>query len=340
MKLSVIVPVYNMAAEGKLAYCLDSLVGQTITDYEIIAVDDASTDNSRAVLEEYAARYPDLIKTIFSPINKRQGGAKNLGLEIAQGEWIGFIDSDDWVTADFYEKLLAKAEETGADIVGCDYCLTPQHSMEAGKHIAVNKAAQTGLLDTEKYRSLILDGGSLVVKIYRRAIIYDYPNRFPEGIFYEDNAIGNSWLLRAKRFEYLPEPLYYYYQHDSSTVHTVTKARCQDRLAAARLMIAEARKFGYYDAYLPELEYKFTLLFYLNTVFSYMRGVKRPRCGFVKAMMKELQEYFPHFRENPYFLERHDAEVQKLANLHCRSTLLYMLYFRLLYFYRDIRYGK
>jgi hypothetical protein len=102
-------------------------------------------------------------------------------------------------------------------------------------------------------------------------------------------------------------------------------------------MIAEAREFGYYDEYLPELEYKFTLLFYLNTVFSYMRGVKNPRYGFVKALMQELQENFPCFRENAYFLARHDAEVQKLAALHCRSTLLYMLYFRLLYWYRDIK---
>jgi hypothetical protein len=212
--------------------------------------------------------------------------------------------------------------------------------MEVGQHLPGNNPGQSGVLDAEKYRSLILDGGFLVLKIYRRAIIYDYPNRFPEGIFYEDNAIGNSWFLRAKRFEYLPEPLYYYYQHDSSTVHTVTEERCKDRLAAARLMIAEAHEFGYYDEYLAELEYKFTLLFYLNTVFSYMRGVKRPRYRFVKALVKELQAYFPRFRENCYFLARHDAEVQRLAALHCRSTLLYMLYFKLLYFYRDLRYGK
>ena len=73
-----------------------------------------------------------------------------------------------------------------------------------------------------------------MVKIYRRHIILDYPNRFPEGIFYEDNAIGNSWMLRAKHFEYLQEPLYYYYQHEASTVHTITKKRCEDRMEAAR----------------------------------------------------------------------------------------------------------
>ena len=100
MRLSIIVPVYNMAAEGKLNYCMDSLVAQTVTDYEIIAVNDASTDNSLEILREYERRYPDKVKIITYEVNKRQGGAKNEGLKAASGEWIGFIDSDDWVTPD------------------------------------------------------------------------------------------------------------------------------------------------------------------------------------------------------------------------------------------------
>jgi glycosyltransferase involved in cell wall biosynthesis len=337
MKLSIIVPVYNMAAEGKLKYCLDSLVNQTIDDYEIIAVDDASTDASRVILQEYEERYPDKVKTIFSPVNKKQGGAKNLGLEVAQGEWLGFIDSDDWVTADFYERLLKEAEESGADIVGCDYNLTKQHSMEVGQVVPNNRPYQAGELDHEKYRSLILDGGSLVVKIYRRYIIYDYPNRFPEGIFYEDNAIGNSWLLRAKRFAYIAEPLYYYYQHESSTVHTVTEERCRHRMAAARIMIAEAKDFGFYDEYKPELEYKFMLLFYWNTLFSYMRGVKRPKYSLVQELGREMKAYFPGVCENKYLHERHNAEVRQMLALHLHSTLLFILYFKLKWLYRDIR---
>ena len=111
MKLSIIVPVYNMAAGGKLEYCLESLVNQTVSDYEIIAVDDCSTDNSLEILRQYEAKYPDKFKVIASPVNKKQGGAKNLGLEIAKGEWIGFIDSDDWITSDYYEKLLKKRKK-------------------------------------------------------------------------------------------------------------------------------------------------------------------------------------------------------------------------------------
>ena len=112
MKLSIIVPVYNMAADRKLEYCLDSLVGQTIQDYEIIAVDDCSTDTSWDILLRYEKEYPDKFHAIHSEVNQKQGGAKNIGMEKAQGEWIGFIDSDDWVTPDFYERLIRKGEET------------------------------------------------------------------------------------------------------------------------------------------------------------------------------------------------------------------------------------
>ena len=108
IRLSIIVPVYNMAADGKLQYCLDSLVNQSLKDeeYEIIAVDDCSTDNSWEILKNYQNRYPDKFIALHSEKNLHQGGAKNIGLAIAKGEWLGFIDSDDWVVPDYYERLL------------------------------------------------------------------------------------------------------------------------------------------------------------------------------------------------------------------------------------------
>lgn len=337
MKLSVIVPVYNMASGDKLTWCLDSLVNQTISDYEIIAVDDCSTDDSLKILRGYEQKYPDKFKVIASPVNKKQGGAKNLGLQAAKGEWIGFIDSDDWITPDFYEKLIRRAEETGADMVGCDYHLTHEHSMEIGQIVHNNQMSQTGILTKEKYRSLILDSGSLVVKIYKRHIILDFPNRFPENIFYEDNAISNSWMLRARHFEYLEEPLYYYYQHDASTVHTITKKRCEDRMEAARVMVREAKEFGYLEEYYPEIESSFTTLFYVNTLFSYMAGVKHKEYGFVKALGKEMKETFPGFMENPYYQQRVHEEERKLIRMHMKSTLYFMMYYKVLWGYRNLR---
>lgn len=337
MKLSVIVPVYNMADGDKLTWCLNSLVNQTISDYEIIAVDDCSTDCSLKILRDYEKKYPDKFKVIASPVNKKQGGAKNLGLEVAMGEWIGFIDSDDWITPDFYERLLARAEETGADMVGCDYHLTHEHSMKIGQVVHNNRKSQSGVLTKEKYRSLILDSGSLVVKIYKRHIILDFSNRFPENIFYEDNAISNSWMLRAKHFEYVEEPLYYYYQHDTSTVHTITKRRCEDRMEAARVMVKEAREFGYLEEYYSEIESSFTTLFYVNTLFSYMAGVKKKEYAFVRALGQEMKEAFPGFMENPYYQERVHAEERKLIQMHMKSTLYFMLYYKLLWGYRNFR---
>ena len=183
MKLSIIVPVYNMASDGKLNYCLDSLAAQTISDYEVITVDDASTDESFSILLEYEKKYPGKFKAVHSEVNKRQGGAKNIGLSLAKGEWIGFIDSDDWILPTMYEKLIGRAEETGADMVGCDYCLTDEHSMKIGKRVENGKAEQSGVLGNKQCRSLILDSGSLVVKVYSREIIMDSGIQYPEHNF-------------------------------------------------------------------------------------------------------------------------------------------------------------
>lgn len=191
MKLSVIVPVYNMAADGKLQFCLDSLVRQTVWEnMEILAVDDASTDNSLEILRAYEARYPGRVRAITYPVNRRQGGAKNEGLRAASGEWIGFVDSDDWVAPDCYEKLLDRAEETGADMVGCDYNLVSEHTFQVGQLVQNNTADQTGALDGEKHKKLLMRPGSMVIKIYRAFVIKENDLSFPEGIFYEDNCAG------------------------------------------------------------------------------------------------------------------------------------------------------
>lgn len=337
MKLSIIVPVYNMAADQKLEYCLESLVRQTIEDYEIIAVDDASTDGSPAILKDYEKKYPGKFTAVYSGVNKRQGGAKNIGLSRARGEWIGFIDSDDWITPDMYERLISRAEETGADMVGCDYHLTDEHSMKIGRVVPNSRPDQCGVLTEEKYRSLILDSGSLVVKVYRREIFMESGIRFPESIFYEDNAVSDAVMLHATHYEYIPEPMYYYYQHDSSTVHTVSRERCEDRMEAGRGILRMAERFGYLEKYRPEICFEFTVLFYVNTLFSYMAGKGRKSYGFVKRMGEEMAAAFPEFMENPYYRQRVHAEEKKLISIQQKSTLFFLIYYRLLWTYRNCR---
>ena len=340
MRLSIIVPVYNMVADGKLDFCLQSLLNQTIKDYEIIAVDDKSTDSSLAALRVWGEKFPEKIRVIASPENRRQGGAKNLGLEAAAGMWIGFMDSDDWAAPDMYEKLLGKAEQTGADIVGCDYTLVREHTMAQGRYGRNNSPEQAGEGDNEKHKKMILEPGSMVTKIYHRDIFFKNGIRFPEHIFYEDNAIAAITMLCAKRFGKVEEALYYYYQHSASTVHTVSEDRCRDRMRSSEVYMDECRKRGFYEEYREEIDYKFFELFYKNTLFSYMQGCKKTKLSFVREIKSRLQEQVPGFLENRYYLQYTDAESQRLIKMHMKSDIYFYLYYKLLHLYRRVRYGN
>lgn len=337
MQLSVIVPVYNMAAEGKLNYCMDSLVNQTISDYEIIAVDDASTDNSLEILRFYETKYPGKVRVLTYPDNRRQGGAKNEGLRAATGDWIGFIDSDDWVTPDYYEKLLAKARETGADMVGCDYSLVTEHGYTVGKIVQNNTPEQTGRLDSEKHKKLLMRPGSMVLKIYRTNVIRENELDFPEKIFYEDNCAGPLWSLYFEHFERVEEPLYFYYQHSLSTVHHITEEKCRDRMKAAELLYEECRKRGFLETYYEELEYRFTELYYVITLFTYMQGVTHPKLAFVKELRKGVRMRFPGYEKNPYYKKYTGQEEQQLVAIQAQSDMKFYLYYRLKLLVRRIR---
>lgn len=337
MKLSIIVPVYNMVAGGKLEYCLDSLLGQSIQDYEIIAVDDASTDESWQMLERYHRQYPDKLVIHSLPENVRQGGAKNKGISLSKGEFLGFVDSDDWVTPDCYEKLLKKAEETGADVVGCDFAYVYEHTMEPAKWVPCNLPEQVGELEHDKMASMLLNPGGLVSKIYKRELFFCAPFAFPERMFYEDNATGIELLRRAKHFEYVQEPMYFYYQHAASTVHEINMNKLNDRLEAMRIMYRYAKEGGYLEEFYPELEYKFVNLFYQNTLFSHMQCSKRTNFKFVRNMGREMKEYFPDFQSNTYYVERVHPEEKKMMKLQQRSTLLFVMYYRALWLYRRMR---
>lgn len=335
MRLSIIVPVYNMAADNKLRFCLDSLINQTISDYEIIAVDDASTDESLAILKEYESRYPWKFKAVQSYENLRQGGARNKGLAIARGMWIGFADSDDWVAPDMYEKLIRKAEQTGADVVGCDYSLVDTHTMNVGKLMPNNTMDQTGVLDHERYKKLVMNPGSMVIKVYLRDVIDAYELRFPERTFYEDNCASPIWMLHFTHFEKVDEPLYYYYQHSTSTVHEISVEKCEARLAMGKKLIEEARRYGIYQPYRQEFEFAFSKLYYMNTLFTYMLGVRKPKLKFLRQLADGIKQEFPDFQDNIYYQNEFDEEQKKLAAMHMESPLRFKLYFQLLYFYRN-----
>lgn len=333
MKLSIIVPVYNMAKDNKLQFCMDSLLNQTIDDYEIIAVDDASTDESPSILMKYSAENPKKVRVFLQKENKKQGAAKNVGINAATGDWIGFIDSDDWIAPDYYEKMIGKAEATGADVVGCHYSIVEEQNFDVGKIVTTNSIEQTGVLDGDKHKSLFMRFGSMVIKIYKRSVVVENKLRFPEGIFYEDNCAGPLWSTYFTHFELVDEPMYYYYQHSESTVHTVDINRLYNRMTACELLKEELINRGLIGKYRDELEYNFTILYFKNTLFSYMLSRHTEGMSFVSALKAGMLEHFPQFRSNKYYVIP-DAEEAKMIDLLMKNTFVFYTYYSLLWFYR------
>lgn len=339
-KLSIIVPVYNMAADGKLEYCINSLLNQTITDYEIITVDDKSTDNSLEVLRSFEKQHPDKIRVIESEENGRQGAAKNKGILASRGEYLGFIDADDWLLPDTYECAIKKAEEAGADVVGFDMCNVYEHTMNITERIECNEPEQAGVMDHEKRARLLLHSGPFVTKVYRREFFFDAPFSFPEKMSYEDNAVAVEFVMRIKHFEYIPEVKYFYYQNSTSTTHSVSQKNIDDRLTASRMVLESARKWGIFDEFYKELEFVHATRFYATTLLSYMQSDIKHSVGFIKKLGDEMKAEFPNFMKNADFLNVYDEEQKKLLALQQKNSLVFFLYYELKKFYRMKRYGR
>lgn len=340
LELSVIVPVYNMAKDGNLEYCINSLVRQTLQSMEIVAVDDASTDNSLEVLQEFAKRYPGRVKVVASPENRRQGGARNLGLRAAQGRYIGFMDADDWVVEDLYERMVELAKSTGADMVGTDMCRVYEHTMVPTEREACNLPSQTGIFDHEKRKAYLLQPGPLGTKIYAREIFFDKEFEFPEHMSYEDNATFVEIAMRAKHFEHISEANVFYYQHGDSTTHSIDLKKCQDRMEAMRIMMQYAKENGALKEYRDVIEFHFSILFYRNTLFTYMQGKFKKDMGFIRKLGEEMVETFPDFRQNSYYNENVNDYEQKLINLHLKSTFWFLVIYKLKMISKKIRRKK
>ncbi|MCR5719080.1 MAG: glycosyltransferase family 2 protein [Lachnospiraceae bacterium] len=338
-KISVIVPVYNVAADDKLKHCLESLVAQTVEDMEIILVDDASTDDSLQVCRDFEKAYPDKIRIIALSENKRQGHARNVGLKEATGEWVGFIDSDDFVENDYFEDLITLGEKKGADVVSSDYARVNGYVFDKSDRIVNNTADQTGPMDKEKLKKLLIRPGSMVTKIYKKTLIEENKLDFPEDILYEDNCAGVIWSYYTGHLEHSEKCGYFYVQHPTSTVHMVTEKSFEDRVKSGRRMVEEAKAKHVLDDYFSEVEFRYTEVAYVNTLFSYMASPCKKSLAFIKRLRLEVNEFFPAFMDNEYYKELIGCEERKLIALQKKSDLLFYLYYTLKKFYRNLRKG-
>lgn len=219
-KVSIIVPVYNV--EKYIAKCLDSLVNQTLSDIEVIVVNDGSPDNSQTIIDDYVAKYPDIIKS-YTKENGGQGSARNYGLKKATGEYIGYVDSDDYVRKDMFETLYNKATQEKLDIVICGNYVVYENS--AKQQVELNNYVIDDMHDNAYFGKI-----GVCNKIYKKTLVEKLEFRSKK--WYEDLDFTVKAISLASRIGYVDEPLYYYLYREGSTMNNSNVNRNLDILDA------------------------------------------------------------------------------------------------------------
>ncbi|MBQ9135756.1 MAG: glycosyltransferase [Lachnospiraceae bacterium] len=206
MLISVIVPVYNI--EKYIARCIESLINQTYKDLEIILVDDGSTNSAGEICDEYAKK--DARIKVIHRINGGLSTARNTGIAAATGEYIAFVDGDDWVEDTMYEEMAELAKEQQADLVVCRYrCIYKNHQTDGSTgRVTVFEKPLSMLKQYLKEDEAFLIQHAAWNKLYHRNLLGD--ERFPEGKWYEDVVFSAKILSRIRKGIYLDHALYNY----------------------------------------------------------------------------------------------------------------------------------
>lgn len=221
-KISVIVPIYNI--ENYVQSCIESILAQTYTNFELLLIDDGSTDNSGNICEEYALK--DSRIKVFHKSNGGLTSARNYGLEHASGEWITHIDGDDWIAPNMFEILLKTAVKDKADIVFCDFYFAYLDSIKTHKTYNWQKQGFDGLADF-----IISPWTTLWGSIQKRSLYIDNNLLSPEEIKYcEDFHLITRLCYYSLKISKVEEALYYYRQQSNSIMHNLNSSTMQDEL--------------------------------------------------------------------------------------------------------------
>lgn len=241
-EISIIVPVYR--AEKYLNDCVDSILRQTFSDFELVLIEDGSPDQSGAICDEYAQR-DERVRVIHQP-NQGQAAARNHALPMTQGKWLCYVDSDDTIHPQMLEHLYRAAVESGAGISMCQFLEAEEQPADYERPVEfsyellnMDEKTLTELHDRDLY-----PGWVACAKLIRRECVEGYP--FQTGRVYEDNEAVTRWLLPAKTLAMLPARLYFYRTNPESTTKSQFSLKKLDYLWALESMIGYFRSVGYH----------------------------------------------------------------------------------------------
>lgn len=254
-KVSVIVPIYNVAS--CLKECLNSITQQTMTDIEIILVDDGSTDGSGEVCERYAEQ--DQRITVIHKANSGLSSARNEGIKIATAPYIMFVDGDDWVAADFCEKPYKAATDNNADIVIFQACY-----VKNGIHKKLCKQITMSQIEIVDKETALSCGESFAWnKLYKRELFETAT--YPVGRVFEDVAVTHKYILASKTIVMLPDTLYFQAYRCGSITQSHTIEHVTDGLIAALQFSEDLSVYGYAEERRKAVLGSFALRFLMTT---------------------------------------------------------------------------
>ena len=277
-------------------------------------MDDSSTDGTWNIIAECESQFPELIMAIKSDENRGPGGARNIGLMYASGEYIGFVDSDDIVSTSMFEKLYLTAKEGNYDIVDCGY-----YNQEKDNAIVHTSDALTGDMDGHKRSELIVSGGYLWSRIFRRELIANAGLCFREGVILEDAEFLMCMHALAKRVGNVKEILYKYRSFPSSASKETEPVKYMKNVMAAMDAIYETMsRFESYTEVQSAVEYViFQLASYCTNIC--LANEKKNNHFSVHEKIKEIEKRLDKYvrgtyKENKYIqakISKMDLDVMK-----------------------------
>ena len=294
-KVSVIVPIYSI--EKYLNRCLDSILAQTFTDFELILVDDGSPDNCGAICDEYSRK-----DSRIHVIHKENGGlsdARNAGIDFAMQqadcEWITFIDSDDWVHPLYLESLYYAAVNNGLSVSACGFERTSGSVPKVDINNLKSTVYDTELFQCDKVTNATVAWG----KLYRKGFFKDI--RYPVGLLHEDEFTTYKILFRNEKIAYISDPLYAYYVNPASIMLNKWSTK---HLVAEQAYLEQIDFFkanGYQKAFEKTLEHYCRFIVRLMQNDEVPVDIKKTYSKKLRDFMKQYSHYFDFQRDKLFY---------------------------------------
>ncbi|MBQ9658604.1 MAG: glycosyltransferase [Clostridia bacterium] len=317
VKVSIIVPAYNV--EKYIEKCIETLLNQTLQEIEIIIVNDGSTDNTREKIIPYVEKYPQKINFLEKP-NGGLSDARNYAIPYAKGEYIGFIDSDDYVELNMFEEMYNKAKLENSDMVECDFIWEyPNKSI-----------IDTGKIYQTKKQAILYARVVAWNKIIKKEIIENSNIRFPKGLRYEDVEFFYKILPQLNKISFVKIPMVHYIQRENSIANTQNK-RVQEIFTIWDNVIHFYKEHEIYQEYKTELEYTYARYLLCSSLLRIVKiENKEIRKELENRTIENLYKNFPNWKNNKYLKTEKGLKNKYLKTVNKFTYKIYCKLFRFL----------